>query len=275
MLRWGARYKLRVCIVEGSSSQLDAISKANPDYFKAPIFGSMRLGDLSYKKCIEILQFILENGGRRFHSSTEYDSFDQFTDCLKTACVNAGINQNSLGHIVKIATPHFGETRFDYTDLAKKIDQYQNSLGCEQLETIQWMVRGDLANEGARINCMHAQVDEITEAVHELKTQGSILRFGNFPYTQSFRQEVLKQPWCDVLLDYYNPMENSDLDFEKFGDKSFIAIRPFYPVLTSPEGTNHTIPDLLKFALKPGPSESVIVSASKKEHVKEILTAMY
>jgi hypothetical protein len=173
---------------------------------------------------------------------------------------------------VKVATPHFGESTFSGSKLNELLDKYLNELQCNTLETVQWMARIDLKKEDERLSCLQEQHSEIETVVSALKSKGAINRFGCFPYTPTFRDQVITYDWCDVILDYYNPMENTDFPFKSLREtQSFIAIRPFFPVLQN-DPAKYSIHDLLHFALDPEPCESVIVSVSSKENANHIFT---
>jgi hypothetical protein len=65
-------------------------------------------------------------------------------------------------------------------------------------------------------------------------------------------------------------MENTDFPFESLREtQSFIAIRPFFPVLEK-DTLSEPVP-LLDFAMAPIQTESVIVSVSKEKHAEVLL----
>jgi hypothetical protein len=134
------------------------------------------------------------------------------------------------------------------------------------------MARIDLKKEDERLSCLQDKHSEIETVVNALKSKGTIHRFGCFPYTSTFRDQVMTYDWCDVILDYYNPMENTDFPFESLREaQSFIAIRPFFPILEN-RPAEFSILDLMRFALKPKQCESIIVSVSSKENADQILS---
>jgi aryl-alcohol dehydrogenase-like predicted oxidoreductase len=242
-------------------------------------FGTMRLAALKHSAVVDLLSEALEQGVRRFHSSNEYDSFDLFCKALADSCEECQIDTNSIEHIVKIAAPHFDNDTFYRNELIQKCNSYKEALDCDTLFLVQWMTRIDLANEPARLNVLKVSNDEISDSVSELKSSGTISKFGCFPYSDSFRKEVLRKEWCDVLVDYYNPLESSaKSEFHAMReDQSLFAIRPLFPLFANDSnGKIHQsekwdVAALLQFALETQKIESLIISMSSAEHLREII----
>jgi len=242
------------------------------------VFGTMRLKP----SCTNLLEYLLQSGVRRFHSSLEYDSFSHFTNALPVACAKAGVDISSLRHIVKLASPHFGESRFDAGDVSAKIDYYRHHLAVEKLDIVQWMARMDLADDAARVQCLESEDSLISAFAEEAKNSGVIERFGCFPYSHSFRHAVVRKPWCDALLDYLNIEETDALATidELRENQSLIAIRPFYPTMVDPdslkpEKTIPTVHACLAYVLENEKVEAVVASAGSKEHAKELVELVH
>jgi len=242
-------------------------------------FGTMRLGALHYSAIVELLSEALESGVRRFHSSNEYDSFDLFCAALADSCKECRIDNSSIEHVVKIAAPHFGNDTFHIKELIQKCHSYKEALACDKLFLIQWMTRIDLANEPARLNILNISNNEISDSVSELKQTGTIAKFGCFPYTDSFRKEVIKKVWCDVLVDYYNPLESGAIsEFHAMrDDQSMFAIRPLFPLFANDgngdkdQSEKWDVASLLQFALENKKIESLIISMSSTVHLRDII----
>lgn len=248
-------------------------------HHNAFVFGSMRVGELSARAATELLVHLLERGVRRFHSSTEYDSFDQFASTLREACARSGCARETLRHVVKVAEPHFGESEFSPSRLAERVAAYADALGVGRVDVVQWMIRHDLDDEPGRLAILEHNLGAIAEAVSTLKREGAIGRFGCFPYTLGMREAVLLQPWCDVLVDYLNPLEaECRASFGMLREKqSVIGIRPLMPVLdaerTAGRGTP-SISSLLEYALSDPRVEAVVIGTGRAGHADEILECL-
>ena len=242
-------------------------------------FGTMRLAALDYSAVVELISEALERGIRRFHSSNEYDSFSIFCKALEESCKECQIDPNALEHVVKIAAPHFDDDTFNKLELNQKCHTYSEALKCGTLFLVQWMARIDLKNEPARLNLLNTSDNEILDSVTELKDSGAISKFGCFPYSDSFRKKVIKKEWCDVLVDYYNPLETQALSESHAmrDDQSIFAIRPLYPLFANAD--NQTIvqtekwnvESLVQYALENQKIESLIISMSSSEHLRNII----
>jgi len=243
------------------------------------VFGTMRLGELSERAATDLLVHLLERGVRRFHSSTEYESFERFTSALREACATSGCPSESLRHVVKVAEPHFGESDFVPSRLAERVSAYADALEVERVEVVQWMIRHDLKDEPARLSILERRAEAIAEAVSTLKDRGAIERFGCFPYTRGMREAVLRQPWCDVLVDYLNPLETEcRASFEALREgQSVIGIRPLMPVLAAERDASTATPSvasLLEYALSDRRVEAVVVGTGRVAHADEILDCL-
>jgi len=241
------------------------------------VFGTMRLEQHDLDSCIDLLQHVLEAGVRRFHSSTEYGSFKLFCVALPHACARSGIDIDSLRHIVKLASPHFGESRFDESTMVSAVDEYRKSLEVDTLDVVQWMTRMDLADESARMNCLSRDNEAIANYAKNARADGNINRLGCFPYTRTFRDAVIQKPWCDTLVDYLNLDEREAYDsIPNLNDgQSIIAIRPLYPMFSESSDNSAARPsadECLTFSLQNDKVEAVVVSASSIEHADELVS---
>jgi hypothetical protein len=114
------------------------------------IFGSMRLDKLGLENSVELVTHMLRQGMRNFHTSQEYASYHIFTEALKRACEAANVDPGELRHMVKLASPHFGETEIRPDAIEAKLRQYHSDLNCSRIDRVQWMLRADLKQEPLR-----------------------------------------------------------------------------------------------------------------------------
>ncbi len=242
----------------------------------------MRLGALSSNETIELLAHALRAGIRRFHSSSEYESFSLFCESLPKACKLANVDTDSLEHMVKIAAPHFDHSKFVPQELISKTQDYKRKLGCSKIELIQWMARYDLSNEAGRLAILKDSDKAIQETVELLKFNNDISRFGCFPYTESFRKMATGAEWCDALIDYFNPIEHqaSQIIDNLRTNQSMIAIRPLFPLIKKLEEPNNSeyamwnYDNLIRYALAKPSVESLVISMSSQKHLDELITSI-
>jgi len=239
------------------------------------VLGTMRLLDSSEKQTISLLERALLLGVRRFHSSSEYESFGRFSSALAIACESTGVDPTSLQHTIKIADPGFDESTFDSKRLKLKIDLYRKRLNAPKIDTVQWMARAHLKDDSARIKLLHDMAPSIEAAVNDMKQSNIINKFGCFPYSDSFRAAVLDMPWCDVLVDYTNRLETAALKSSQYlrDDQSIIGIRPFFPLTQEDPDirARWSFNELLEFVLHTRTIEGLVVSTSSEDHLQQLL----
>jgi aryl-alcohol dehydrogenase-like predicted oxidoreductase len=228
-------------------------------------FGSMRMnGGRSASHWNELLIASIEAGITTCHSSDEYDSFSLFCSVLD------GLRRDGMAsrlqHIVKLAEPHFGKDEFDERRLRRRVEQYLTSLRVARLDIVQWMWRGDLERERARLSGFTAQRHSIREAFASLRREGKVAAVLPFPYTVAFAEEVLADDAFDGLTVYLNPVE---LDYEPFaGRKPIISLRPLAAGRALDAGYKPAA--AIEWALAHPKVVTTVVSYSSPEHLKEL-----
>jgi len=119
--------------------------------------------------------------------STGYDPFARFCALVR----RLGGRRLEMQHVVKLAEPHFGDVLFDEGRLRAKVDAYLADLAVPRIDVVQWMWRGDLKQEEARLAGFARQYDAIQAAFDALRTEGMIGAAVTFPYSLGFADAVL------------------------------------------------------------------------------------
>jgi aryl-alcohol dehydrogenase-like predicted oxidoreductase len=203
-----------------------------------------------------------------FHCSSEYESFPLF----KEAWRQAALPRRDVQIIAKVASPHFGEDRFSADAFRAKVDAYLRALAAERLDVVQWLLRFDLKQEGARLRILHDSTDELGATVEALKREGKIGSLVGFPYTSGVAEALIEAPYCDGLALYVNPIER---DMDPFvhacseAGKSVIAIRPYAAGRLFTE-TQLTSGDALRHVFSLPAVVTAVISASSREHLEAV-----
>ena len=145
--------------------------------------GTMRFFDkkLSKNLVLSIIEQSYEVGIDTHHSSFEYNSYELYCQSLKQFD-----RRNSIKHIVKLSSPHFEEEKFSREILENRIDNQLKTLGIDQIEILQWLVRSKPINDVTRLNTLMHQREEIEYSFQELKKKGKINQVFSFPYSVPF-----------------------------------------------------------------------------------------
>jgi aryl-alcohol dehydrogenase-like predicted oxidoreductase len=207
-------------------------------------------------------------GVTTLHSSTEYESYARFCGVLRRFD-----HKPDLQHIVKLAEPHFGDSRFDESRLRAKVDRYLADLGAEALGVVLWMWRGNLQDEASRLAGFRAQLPEIRAAFETLRAAGKVRAFAPFPYTSGFADEVIASGACEGLTVYLNPLEQDmipQIARAARAGMGAVAIRPF--AAGKALGTVTPRACLQSVLRHPGVATAV-VSYSTPEHLSELVAA--
>ncbi len=237
-------------------------------YLSAITFGSMRMheravDDIHWR---ELLIASIESGISTCHSSSEYESFPLFCRVLER--LRTAGRAKELQHIVKLAEPHFGEFAFEPKRLEQRVDGYLSALGLERLDVVQWMWRGDLKREQARIAGFEDYLGAIAAAFDDLAHRGKIGAVIPFPYTRTFGDLALAQSWCAGLALYLNPLELESLDLVTLAaasNRSVVALRPLAAGRVLEAG--HAVADALRWTLTQPSVVTGVVSYSSMEHL--------
>lgn len=193
--------------------------------------GTMRLaGTGGAGETAQLLAQACDIGVRSFHCSAEYESYPLFV----AAWARSGAGARAATLVAKLASPHFGEDRFSAAQVRDKIERYLRDLRVERIDTVQWLLRHDLANESVRLRILHEAADELADLTAALKREGKIGAFVGFPYTRPIADALVTAEWCDGLAVYVNPLEREmDSVVEACAvandgaGKAVLAIRPF------------------------------------------------
>ncbi len=235
------------------------------------VFGTMRLNELDALRAKHLLKYLLKKGIRKFHSSTEYESFPLFAEQLGKACEEVGVLPNEIDHIIKLASPHFDETEISRISIERMIDQYRTALNVETIHAIQWMARINLKQENLRISLIKNSADLLTSISSKLKSGNAIRQFGCFPYTFEFAIHAIQSGAFDCFIDYYNPSERMCVGYFPFLQEqgmTFYSLRPFFAGKSI--GETNSIEDLLRFSLKLQNLGGMIISTNDIEHFDQI-----
>lgn len=237
------------------------------------IFGTMRLDKLGLESSAGLVAHMLGRGLRNFHSSQEYASYGLFTEVLKRACEAAGLDPHALNHMVKLASPHFGETEISPDAIEAKLQRYQDDLGSAAIDRVQWMLRADLKQEPLRHEIFLRDKLKLTQLFDRLKSQGRVRRVGCFPYTPSFGALAVASGCFDFMADYVNQDETNYKHYAPAsGEVRMVAIRPFSA--GGGFGKGRAAADMLRFALSEPGVDAVVASPGSIMHFDELAQAL-
>ena len=210
-------------------------------------FGSMRIHERALDDAAweALLREAIERGVTTLHSSSEYASYPRFRGLV------ARLRGLPIQHVVKLADPHFGEAGFDAVRLEARVDAYLAELGAERIDVVQWMWRGDLADEPGRLAGFDRERGAIRAAFDALRGKGKLGAVAPFPYTAAFADRVIGGggpgagapddggpgsggsgaggPLCEGLAVYLNPAERELLPQIRAAARAgmgTVAIRP-------------------------------------------------
>lgn len=235
--------------------------------------GTMRLSesDRPVTAWVDFLLAAHRLGVRALHVSHEYDTWPLF--CEIVAEMAARPNAPAFRYVAKIAEPHFDSRSFEPSRLAAVIAEVRAGLGSTCLHDVQWMWRGDLQDEPARLAQFRAQSAQLEAEIAALKRDGGIERFLCFPYTTGFAAAALELPGIDGLVVYRNLAEREfDLQLGSCAASGRIAhiIRPFFGGQTL-EASHPAPPAQLAAALDHPAIEYAILSTSRLDHLRQLL----
>jgi aryl-alcohol dehydrogenase-like predicted oxidoreductase len=235
-------------------------------------FGTMRLNErgLDDRASEVLIRESLARGITTFHSSSEYEPFARFCALL----LRLGERRREMQHVVKLAEPHFGDPSFDESRLRAKVDAYLSNLGAARIDVVQWMWRGDLKDEEARLAGFSRQRDEIQAAFDALRVAGKIGAVATFPYTLGFADAVLSARFGGGLAVYLNPIEHEmqgRVDRADALRAGVIAIRPLAAGKAAAAGIDAAT--CLRDVLGRPAVSTAVVTYSSVEHMEELVHA--
>jgi hypothetical protein len=237
------------------------------------IFGTMRLDKLGPESSVALVTHMLNKGLRNFHSSQEYASYGIFTETLKRSCEAARLDPDALNHMVKLASPHFGETEINPEAIEAKLQAYRADLDCTSIDRVQWMLRADLKQEPLRHEIFLRDKAQLTQLFDRLKADRRVRRVGCFPYTPSFGALAAKSGCFDFMADYINQDETNYQNYSpNSGEVRMVAIRPFSA--GGGFGKDRTVADMLRFALNEPGVDAVVASPGSIFHFDELAQAL-
>ena len=174
--------------------------------------------------------------------------------------------------ILKLAVPHFGDEGFDGARLERRIEEHCAALGVSQIDCMQWMWRADLKDDQRRCNeFRELATTRIASVAATIKSNGRVVCFACFPYTQAFADVALDCPWMEALVIYRNPLEREYdhlLDKALGAGKQVIALRPFAAGRTFESGL--TVKDALSHCFAHPIVRSALISFTSPAHLAEI-----
>jgi hypothetical protein len=237
------------------------------------IFGSMRLDKLGLENSVSLVTHMLRQGLRNFHSSQEYASYAIFTEALKRACGAAKVDPGELQHMVKLASPHFGEAEISPDAIEAKLRRYHSDLNCISIDRVQWMLRADLKQEPLRHEIFQRDKELLTGLFDRLKAEGSVNRLGCFPYTPGFGALAAAAGCFDFMADYVN---QDEANYKRYvpasGEVRLVAIRPFNA--GGGFGKGRSAVQMLRFALREPGVDAVVASPGSTGHFDELAQAL-
>ena len=234
-------------------------------------FGTMRLNErgLDDAACELLVRESLARGITSFHSSSEYETFDRFCALIRRLGARAKIQ-----HVVKLAEPHFGDAMFHERRLRAKVEAYLASLGTERIDIVQWMWRGDLKQEEARLTGFARQRDAIRLSFDALRKEGKIGAVVTFPYTTGFASAALAALVGDGLAVYLNPIEKEMVPYIEraaAAGAGVVAIRPL--AAGDAAGAGIDVQTCVRDVLSRRGVCTAVVTYSSVQHMEELLRA--
>ena len=219
---------------------------------------------------VDFLRSMHQQGIRVLHTSVEYDSFPLLCEVLRRLRKD-GI---AFRHMVKLAEPSFDEPDFSTDRLLTKLHVYQQLLGTECIENVQWMWRSNLKNLIRRMDRFSQALSAIDTCLLELKSAGHINKVVCFPYTPDFANIAIRLPNLDGLAVYWNPDEQdylSQMTAYVQNGKQVYTLRPF----SAGKFKQATCEQLLDFTFDTDLVTGTILTASQTPHIKHVLTYLH
>lgn len=246
--------------------------------------GTMRFADkgMTRRDTVRLLEHCLDNGVSAMHVSKEYSSFELFCEAFKRL---TPAKRREVSLIVKVASPHFSEQRFDATTLTSRIDEVLYATGSDNMAVAQWMWRRNPMDDNVRIPSLKEQSPDIIAGFAELISSGKVGQFGCFPYSQAFMEAASGMGICKLHINYLNLWEKPLLEASNLND--LIVLRPFgagkvrvaspemISVLSEFEDGNsfNLLQHSVRFLLASQRVKSVVFGVNRIEDMNEILSA--
>lgn len=207
-----------------------------------------------------------ELGVDTLHTSREYKSFPLVVEAARR------LRGRAMRHVVKLADPHFGESRFDTRRFLRRFDDYLRLLETDRIEVVQWMCRAYADDLPRRRLAMRSALDGLPEAVRSLHEAGKLGALVAFPYRGEDVDDLLPYSWCDGFALYLNAAELDyvpRLDGIATQGRGVLALRPFHggALLAAPGD----IEAHLRLALSHPAVASAIVSTSSTDHLSQLV----
>jgi hypothetical protein len=237
------------------------------------ILGTMRFSELlrDEKYWVDLLCFAYDAGITRLHCSSEYESYPLLVRVLRQ--IRQIRPSVTFEIIVKLAEPNFGEIFFDPINIRRKIDEYRTQLGVDQLLSIQWMWRGDLDKNSARVSNFSLSKVIINDCFSYEKSFGRVEKFHCFPYSREFAIAALSNFDIDGFAFYRNFLEK-DFDFLIHDlqslKKSILVIRPFGAGKVIGYAS---IRSLIDYSASLSCVDGLVISCSTINHIQECIEA--
>ena len=241
--------------------------------------GSMRIDErfTDSGRVQSLLEEAFALGVDTLHSSDEYSSFALFRSASAAAARAIGTEPR---HVVKLAEPAFGESRFDASRFAQRIRMYVAALSVTRLAVVQWMIRADTSRPAQRLDILHRDAAAIGTVVEELRAEGLLEALVVFPYSSGDVNPTLAKDWCDGIAVYLNPCETEYVPAVQSAHscrKGAIGIRPFAAgrAVGAARGTSVPNPftspaaQCIGWPLLHPAVATVVASISTTEHLKE------
>lgn len=237
------------------------------------IFGSMRMTEYEYpiSYWVDLFSHMYDLGISTHHVSSEYNSYSYYLEAYYK--FRETYPEKKINHLVKLAEPHFGSISFNSTQFEQKLNSYCLDLHINTLWGVQWMWRGNLDDENARLVNFSNDFQKIVSSIESLKKSPLFEKIYFFPYTKSFCEavfELTNNHYFSLFsgMTIYRNLYETEYDnfLDKFKDN--IVIRPLNSGQLSPQIDKR---NALKFAMDHENIISAIVSISSSEKLKEIL----
>ncbi|MCA9177065.1 MAG: hypothetical protein KDB14_21400 [Planctomycetales bacterium] len=181
-------------------------------------FGAMRM---TLEQTGGLLEKLFEWGVDTHHSSHEYDCHAIY---LKRLAEARGEGR-AFKHVVKLANPHFGESKFDPRGFEQAIDRELHDLNADTLHNVQWLLRSQPINDRDRLEVLRRDREQIEPTFQRLLQSGKVLSFSSFPYSTDFATATLQLPAVSGLTTYLNLLEPEYAEFAA-EETPLLAIRP-------------------------------------------------
>lgn len=171
--------------------------------------GSMRMSPdrIDEKLGVGLLHYLYDRGVTAIHSSSEYENHSYFCSILRRFLKQRP--SAKFDHVVKIASPHFDELRFDATRFRRLVERQLKDLAAERICIVQWLLRSKPTDDHARLRILNECANELLKVVTALQREGKVDFLVSFPYSDAFATEVLKTQMCKGLATYLRGMSRT------------------------------------------------------------------